>query len=104
MCSAEDPCPRPVHLKPVLGTPNHFIFCMTSLFNTVVLKPVLGTPNHFIFCMSPSFNTPDSTHQLVSIEAVSQTEGYILCRSHPRRMSLTLTLMSCSRLLHIRTS
>ncbi len=32
----------------------------------VVLKPVLGTPNHSIFCMSPSFNTPDSTHQLIS--------------------------------------
>ncbi len=33
---------------------------------SVVLKPVLGTPNNGIFCMSPSFNTPDSTHQLIS--------------------------------------
>ncbi len=34
--------------------------------SAVVLKPVLGTPNHSIFCMSPSFNTPDLTHQLIS--------------------------------------
>ncbi len=33
---------------------------------SVVLKPVLGTPNHSIFCMSPSFNTPDLTHELIS--------------------------------------
>ncbi len=32
----------------------------------MVLKPVLGTPNHSILCMSLSFNTPDSTHQLIS--------------------------------------
>ncbi len=38
----------------------------TSSPRPVVLKPVLGTPNHSIFCMSPSFNTPDSTHQLIS--------------------------------------
>ncbi len=29
-------------------------------------QPVLGTPNHSIFCVSPSFNTPDSTYQLIS--------------------------------------
>ncbi len=50
----------------VIAFCNHPEFREPQFPTSVVLKPVLGTPNHSIFCMSPSFNTPDSTHQFIS--------------------------------------
>ncbi len=52
-------------------------------FRSVVLKPVLGTPNHSIFCMSPSFNTPDSTHQLISRIGKTWT-GCVIWETHTK--------------------